>query len=142
MLDWKLWTLFKAKSFIVGRLSTDHGSEQIFFSEMEVPRSYVVLDWLSQAPPSTTRVTSGQCGTIRERRHLEGWLRAFLNVEKQDLIERFSNETKSFETIVLVNKQRSELNIVFRLRTAGNKGCTEYRVSVLKIDYDEFFCVE
>lgn len=131
--------IFKTK---IGNLSLKSGADLIFYEENNLPNYQDILNFLRDVEPSTTKWKLPINYVVREFNHLEGWIEAFLRVEKQDLNRRFGKIDKKYEACVLGDRFLSEIDIVVRLKTVGLAGYTEYRVSIIKLADDEFLCVE
>lgn len=134
------WNFFKKVP--VGRLIDGDRPEILFYAEKSVPDAAVILRFLGNAVPTSTRWRMPTNYVIRDMDHLEGWLTAFLTVEGKSLTSRFANNEKSFECWVIVSATLSALDIVFRLKTSGVSGHTQYTVSIIKLEQSEFLCVE
>jgi hypothetical protein len=117
-------------------------AELLFFADEGVPTPDIVLDFLDKAQPTSEKTRLPDCYVVRERNHLEGWLEAFLRVETHELEKRFKSPEKSFETMVYGSHALAAVDIIFRLKTTCLSGYTQYRISITKLDDDEFLCVE
>ncbi|MDO7833663.1 hypothetical protein Q4610_01265 [Sphingobium sp. HBC34] len=126
----------------VGTLRLEDGGDLIFYGDNELPSHETILSFLESVGSSHVKWKLPSNYVIRELRHLEGWMEAFLRVERLDLSQRFRNAEKSYEAWVIGDRQSSEVDIVVRLKTRGLAGHTEYRISVVKLDDDEYLCVE
>jgi len=126
----------------IGALSLEDGASLIFHGENELPSHQPVLDFFHGLAPSAKKLKLPVSYVIREFCHLEGWIESFLRVERRDLDARFGGGNKSYESWVIGDRSLSEVDIIVHLKTAGLGGYTEYRISIVKIDEDDFLCVE
>lgn len=76
---------------------------------------------------------------IRSRRHTIAWMISYFVTEIAELNDEFVADKKAFSTHLL--RYDNEIRLVFRLRSLGIPGWTEYGISVLKIG-DVFACEE
>lgn len=82
-----------------------------------------------------------KCGLVfRTRRHTKSWVVNYLSTEKAELDDEFVSATKYYTIHVLSYPQR-ELKFVFRLRTVGHPGYTQYGIAIVRIGED-FGCRE
>lgn len=132
-------TIFKTK---IGNLSLEGGADLIFYGENDLPNHQTILDFIKDVGASTKKWKLPINYVVREFNHLEGWIEAFLRVEKRDLDQRFRKMGKGYEAWVLGDRLLSEIDIIVRLKTVGLDGYTEYRISIVKVSDDEFLCVE
>lgn len=134
------WSL--SRKVPVGRLIEAEKPDILFYAEKSVPDAIVILRFLGEVAPTSSRWRFPTNYVIRDRDHLEGWLTAFLKVEEKSLKSHFDSQEKSFESWVVGNSALSAVDIVFRLKTIGVGGHTQYTLSIIKLEYDEFLCVE
>ncbi len=130
---------------LVGRsiaLSEASPTVEIFRGVRECPTHEGILNTLGAFGRRAAKPKLPINYVVRDRAHLEGWLEAFLRVEKEQLKERFARPDKDFETVVLANEALGQVDVVFRLSTLGVGGHTEYRINIIKVNEDEYICIE
>lgn len=65
-----------------------------------------------------------------------------LDNEFNNLNNKFLSSVHYFGSLMLRSKDGSEVNIIFRLRTVGLEGCTQYRLAWRRISECEYACIE
>lgn len=83
-----------------------------------------------------------QLTVYKNTMHAVRWLENFIDVEYKDLMESFCTPEKYFQIKVLRSLDKSEINIVFKLRTLGLGGSTSYRIAARRVEQDLFACHE
>lgn len=72
--------------------------------------------------------------------HTVYWIESYLKAEEHELIEFISND-HSYTTFMLLDKDKTRIQIVFRLQSSGLAGWTEYGIEILK-DGEFYACKE
>jgi len=119
------------------------GAEVLWRGHQSVPGYDDLAKATASLPVAGARLRpKGDGLVLRGARHLLAWAQAYLTTEDEILHADFISESKSFECLLLRSQDMSEVNVVFRLNTAGLEGWTQYRIAWRRVDDDDFSCFE
>ena len=98
-----------------------------------------IVKHLSDLTPRRFRFWQ-RCGLVfRTPRHVVSWMGNYLRTEASELDEEFVTDSTYYTMHLL--KYDDELQAVFRLRSAGRAGFTEYGIAAWRVG-DDFACRE
>jgi hypothetical protein len=82
-----------------------------------------------------------RCGiVVRTINHTKSWIASYITTESNELDHGFVDDNRYY-TIHILTYGNAEIRFVFRLRTHGLEGWTEYGIGVVRVG-EYFACQE